>query len=228
MPSANAPACSPCRGFGEPGLADPRRADDRDEAVLADALAECVDVVLPAEQLSIPAVGAAASAPLARRGRCGLGRCRTLARHREAIAPAGNGGDRLRPEQLAQGGDLHLQVVLFDDEARPREVEQLLLGDQLAGAFGERHEHVERACADRDRSAADNEAALHGLQHEGIEAEGVGGHTRIRNVVGTVSVRHREGHSGSIAARAWWRPREPGISHSLGAGSGRQCEFDPG
>ncbi|HZT54731.1 MAG TPA: hypothetical protein VFA35_00785, partial [Burkholderiaceae bacterium] len=166
------------RDRGEPGLADPRGADDRDEAALANALAECVDIVLPAEQLFDLGGRHCRSDAFARRGPVGLGRCRTLARHREAIAPPGNGGDRLRPEQLAQGGDLHLQVVFLDDEARPRQIEELLLGDQLAGAFGERHEHVERACADRDRSAADNEAALHGLQHEGIEAEVVGGHAR--------------------------------------------------
>jgi hypothetical protein len=94
--------------------------------VLADALAEGVDVVLPAEQISCPGDWRFGIGALARPGRCGVGRRRTLARHREAIAPAGNGGDRLRPEQLAQGGDLQLQVVLFDDEARPGEVEQFL------------------------------------------------------------------------------------------------------
>jgi hypothetical protein len=151
--------------------------------VLADALAEGVDVVLPAEQISCPGDWRFGIGALARSGRCGVGRHRTLARHREAIAPAGNGGDRLRPEQLTQGRDLHLKVVLLDDEARPRQVKQLLLGDQPARAFGERHEHVERACTDRNRHATDDEAALYGPQLEGVEAEGVGGHTRIRNVV---------------------------------------------
>jgi len=86
----------------------------------------------------------------------------------------------LRAQQLAQRGDLHLQVVLFDDEPRPRGIEQLALRDEPAFAFREGEQHVERARADRDRRAADDEVPLDGVQLEAVEAVNVGRHARCR------------------------------------------------
>jgi hypothetical protein len=78
----------------------------------------------------------------------------------EPITTSRNRCDRLLPEDLAQRGDLHLQIVLFDDELRPDPVQQLLLGHQLTGPLQERDEHIESARADHHRLAARQQAAL--------------------------------------------------------------------
>ena len=53
-------------------------------------------------------------------------------------------------ERLAQGRDLHRQVLLLDRGIRPDRVHDLALGDQIARAAGQHAEQVERPRADRD------------------------------------------------------------------------------
>jgi hypothetical protein len=49
--------------------------------------------------------------------------------------PSGDRGDRVRSQELAQGRNLDLKIVLLDDESRPDPVEELGLRHQLSGAL---------------------------------------------------------------------------------------------
>ena len=92
----------------------------------------------------------------------------------EAVAAAGDGRDRVGTEQLAQRRDLHLEVVLLDDEPRPDQVEQLALGDDAVAALEQREQQVERARAERRRLAGDRQLALGDGELEAVEAVAVG------------------------------------------------------
>jgi hypothetical protein len=117
-----------------------------------------------------------------RRGRCfdgcrpGVGRGAwhggfgALDRQREPVAASGNGRERILPQQLAQRRDLHLQVVLFHHQAGPDEREQLVLGDQPAGAVDEHGQQVERPRAERDRLPVGEQPPFLELQLEAVEA----------------------------------------------------------
>ena len=63
----------------------------------------------------------------------------------EAIAAPRYGGERALPDDLAQRGDLYLQVVLLHDEPRPYGGEEIILRDQRAGTIHERDQQIERA-----------------------------------------------------------------------------------
>jgi hypothetical protein len=69
---------------------------------------------------------------------------------------------------------LNLQVVLFDHKAGPDQIEQLVLGHQLAGALDQRQEHVESAGTKRRGAAVHQQPALIRLQLK--RAKTVGGH----------------------------------------------------
>jgi len=86
-------------------------------------------------------------------GITGGGRRVALQPRREAVAFPRDGCDRLRAECLAQGADLHLEVVLLHHQPRPGDLEQLVLGDQPVAAFYQRHQHIERPRPERYRSA---------------------------------------------------------------------------
>jgi hypothetical protein len=51
--------------------------------------------------------------------------------------------------------DLDLEVVFLDDYARPRDLQQLVLRDELLRALDERKQHIERPAAERRRGAVD-------------------------------------------------------------------------
>ncbi len=134
--------------------------------------------------VSAPAGGGAAVGAAPAAVACG-GEAAGSQRQREAIAAAGNGGDRVRPQDLAQRGHLDLEVVLLDDDRRPHPFDQLALGHQLPGPLDQRHQHVERARAQARRFAVDQQALLRGLQQEAAEAVVGGG--RIRGHAGARS-----------------------------------------
>ena len=113
--------------------------------------------------------------PSGRRGR--RSGCR-LARRRQAVAVAGQRGDRARAEQLAQVADLRGDVVLFHDQARPDQVEQLLLGDEPLVALGQHEQQVEGAAAESHRLAAHAQHPLGRVQLEMVEAQRFGGSGR--------------------------------------------------
>ena len=93
----------------------------------------------------------------------------------------------LWPEDLAQRRDLHLQVVLLDDESRPHRREQFVLGDERAGAVDERDEQIERARTERDGRAVSEQEALAGTQLEPAET----------------AARKRLGRGGGVAHVGW-------------------------
>ena len=57
---------------------------------------------------------------------------------RERIAPASDGDECLRADELAQSGNLHLDVRLFDHQPRPDDGQQLFLADDAVSALYER------------------------------------------------------------------------------------------
>src|SRR5438309_4446406 len=83
-------------------------------------------------------------------GRCGQLFVRTEYRG-EPIASPGNGGYRLRSEDLAQGADLHLKVVLLHHQPGPDQLEQLLLGDQALAPLDQGEQNVQRPRPQRYR-----------------------------------------------------------------------------
>jgi len=63
------------------------------------------------------------------------------------IVSAGHRGNRIFAQYPAQCIDLDPQVVFLDDHARPDDVQQLVLGQQLGRARDQRHEQIQCAAA---------------------------------------------------------------------------------
>ncbi len=89
----------------------------------------------------------------------------------EPVALAGDGDDAVRAHELAQGGHMHLQVVLLHDHAGPHLPEQLGLGHERAGTVDQRAQHVEGTGAQGDRAPVREQLTLPHLQHEMVKRE---------------------------------------------------------
>jgi hypothetical protein len=83
------------------------------------------------------------------------------------------------PQNLAQCGDLYLQVVLLYDQVGPDQGEQFVLGDQLARALDQGQQHVERPVTERHRAAVHQQLALVRSQLKRAKAV-CGGHGSAR------------------------------------------------
>ena len=77
----------------------------------------------------------------------------------ETVALSGNGRYGLSAEELAQCGDLDLQIAFFDRDVRPDDVQKLVLGNDPVAPINQRHEQVERARAYLRPLAIDQEPA---------------------------------------------------------------------
>jgi hypothetical protein len=66
-----------------------------------------------------------------------------------------------------------LQVVLFDDESGPDQIEQLVLCHHAIASFDQCRQHVERARAQGCWMAADQQLARGGLDLDVAEAVGI-------------------------------------------------------
>ena len=73
-------------------------------------------------------------------------------------------------QDLAQGRDLHLQVVLLDHEAGPHRGEELVLGEEAIEVVDQRDEDIEGPCAQGDRNAIGEQRPLVRTQLEAPEA----------------------------------------------------------
>ena len=71
---------------------------------------------------------------------------------------------------MAQRGYLLSQVVLFDDDGRPHELDQLAASDHPFSPFDQGREHIECTRTQGHRFAIDLEAALRRPQFEAAEA----------------------------------------------------------
>jgi hypothetical protein len=91
--------------------------------------------------------------------------------HHEAVAAAGDGGDRLRTDEPADRRDLHRQVVFLDHEAGPDHVEQFALGDDTVAPLDQRQQHVEGTRADRRRYPGDQQRTFFEPQLEIAERD---------------------------------------------------------
>ena len=88
--------------------------------------------------------------------------CIAVERGGEPVTPSGNRGDRLRSQQLAQGADLHLHVVLLDHQPRPHQVEQFGLGDEPVAPLDQRQQHIEGARTNARGATLDQQLPLAG------------------------------------------------------------------
>jgi hypothetical protein len=77
-------------------------------------------------------------------------------------------------ESFAQREDLYLQVVRADDDIRPDQAEQLVLGNERSVSFDEHHQDIERACAEFDRHSASEQSPLPQQYAEAAELERFG------------------------------------------------------
>ena len=73
--------------------------------------------------------------------------------------------------------------MLFYDEARPDQVEQLLLGDQSLVALGQHEQQIEGATAQGDWLAAHPQHPFGRMQFEVVEAQRFGGRGRWQEVL---------------------------------------------
>jgi hypothetical protein len=182
----------------QPGLAHATGTHQRDQAVCVDQRRERGQVAAAPDQ-RLRALGQVG----AQRGRLGVqvrvvggrqrcadrrhdGRGRRLGARGEAVAAAGDRGDQVAAQHLAQRADLRREVVLLDDHAGPDLVHQLVLGQQLRGAIGEHQQQVERAGAEVGRHAVDQQATFVRLQLEpagGAESQRADGGTHGRTAL---------------------------------------------
>ena len=103
---------------------------------------------------------------------------------RETVAPPRNGRDRARPEDLAQGADLDLQVVAFNHQAWPHHVQQFVLRDCSIAPLDQRYQQIKRAGTQLRLEAVRQQLAFGAEQFEFGEAvAGMHGHvTSAANV----------------------------------------------
>jgi hypothetical protein len=138
----------------------------------------------------------------------------------ETVALSGNGRYGLSAEQLAQCGDLDLQIAFFDRDVRPDDVQKLVLGNDPVAPVNQRHEQVERARAHLRRLAIDHEPAsrrfnddpaetlLEGLVHARLL---LAGHSLARPVnstatSGRVKAAERVAAADFRSFKAWFKP----------------------
>ena len=161
-------------GLREARLADPARAGDGDRPVGREQGLDAGHVVVATVERAArvrqirrrPKFPRYAGGGFRRSCRCrAASRCTPVARtrrfaldgQREAVTPPGHRRDRLVPEQFAQRDDLHLEVVLLDHEARPHDIQQLVLRDRPVPALDECEQGVERPAAELDRLVVDRQ-----------------------------------------------------------------------
>lgn len=72
-------------------------------------------------------------------------------------------------ENPAQARDRLLDAVVADGDVLPPGLEQIVLGDDLAGSHHEEAQHIELPVGDRDRLPGSGQATLIGVELEGFE-----------------------------------------------------------
>ena len=104
-----------------------------------------------------------------------LGRPAECGGGNEAVAPAGYRHDAAIPlttavERTAQGRDVDPEIALFDEGVADLS-EELLLAEDLAGAFHQREQQRKRATADRHRTVPLDQKALSLEEAKGAERD---------------------------------------------------------
>ena len=74
-------------------------------------------------------------------------------------------------EQPAQARDRLLEAVVADRHVLPPGLQQIVLGDDLAGTGDEQEKDVELPIGDRDRFPGDGQATSSRIELEGLEDE---------------------------------------------------------
>ncbi len=161
-------------GQGQPCLADAARPGNRHQRVGGQQRA-CLGQVCVATDQRRQSVRQSAPRRRHRLRRAGSGsdhrRAVVVEVGDELVAAARDRRDRLRPQQLAQRRDLHLQVVLLDHQPGPHGVEQFVLGDDAIAAPHQHQQHVDRACAELRRFAVDVQQPPRRIELEAAEAD---------------------------------------------------------
>ena len=94
------------------------------------------------------------------------------------VSLPGDGRNGILTEDLAQGADLHLQVVLFHNQPGPDQVKQFVLRDRPVAPFDQRQQHVKGARAQRCWVPIDQQLSLGWPDLKVIES--VGSHQLVR------------------------------------------------
>ena len=133
---------------------------------------------VPLHGLGAPAEGQHGDRPaveLRHRPRSGIALRHLFLRPRHAahepVSLSRNGDDAVRSYELAQSGDMHLQVVLFHHHAGPDLPEEFGFGDEHAGAVHQRAQHVESAGAQCHRAPVGEQLPLAHSQYEVVKSE---------------------------------------------------------
>lgn len=80
------------------------------------------------------------------------------------IAPPWHGGNQVRAQQLAQRGNVHLQVVFFNDQPKPNQLKQLRLTDKLNRTFHQYAQHIKRPGSQHHGVTVSQQLAFVGAQ----------------------------------------------------------------
>src|SRR5579871_4334069 len=72
---------------------------------------------------------------------------------------------------LAQVRDLHLQVVLFNRDARPHGAHKRVVAYRLAGSIEKGHEYIEGAATETHRHSIAEQAGLTAIHFERTERD---------------------------------------------------------
>ncbi len=153
----------------ESRLADAAGADERQQAMLRDELADLVHDVLAADEFGDPfgKIGRHA------RMRDGGGRFDVGGLHitGELVAASRDGTHQVAvfAQRLAKGRDVGVQAVVLHHAPRPNAVHELFVVEDLSLAFDQGDEQVERPAADLDRHPVFQQFAAGG--HHGVPAE---------------------------------------------------------
>jgi hypothetical protein len=153
------------QGQRDRGLADSSRADHCQKTSLGHVVREVVDHAGAADHPGEHSRQVVCPLCCRARGR----RCALLMhscnRRDEAVTAAGNIGDVAGAglavaQRLAERADVHLEIGLLDERARPDAREEILLADNLVGALDQRDQDVERPAAEPKGRVALQQHAL--------------------------------------------------------------------
>nr|WP_273229390.1 hypothetical protein [Pseudomonas kuykendallii] len=182
---AHAVAEAPERLLGDAqrhrGLADPAGTDDGDQPARGDLALHILD-----QRVAAFDAGQAHRQFAAKGQQLHAAVVHLLDVGDEAVAALAHVGDvvarfRAGSQRAAQRGDVHAKVDFLDEGARPDAGDDRLLADDLAGAFHQHQENVQRTPADAQRAIAVEQQAPLRIEHEAAEAQALllGGHIEI-------------------------------------------------
>ena len=194
--------------YGEARLADPARADERDDRRAFEHLDDLRDFGVASDerrrQRRRVGIGRYGSRDGGRRvGRGHRFRAWRRARDQQVAAP-GHRLDQIaaRAERLAQRRHMHLQAVFLDDQPGPDRVHDVVFRHDRPARAVQHFENVERACTDAQRRALTANVALLEIHRQRSDLD----HGRLRVPQDDRPVNAAVHPAGCPAGAPWRRP----------------------